>query len=321
MRAATQLVEDWIAEETQRPIDPSILTVVEAIRRRHGSCVAAVLFYGSCLRQSRSADAPQEAILDFYLLVDRYRDAYGRWLPALANALLPPNVFYVEVPVGNGVLRAKYAIMSLRQFRQGTSRRSFQSSLWARFAQPARLAYARDPDARAAAVEALAAAVITMVARAVPLLGRDFSAAGLWMRGFQETYKAELRPEGPDRARLIYERDAERYDRLTPWALTAGGYGWTARPDGGLQLDPDLSAAGRRRLRRLWRVRRAVGKLLNLLRLIKGIFTFDGGMDYILWKIERHSGVRATATPWQRRHPLLSSPMLAWRLYRKGAFR
>jgi hypothetical protein len=42
---------------------------------------------------------------------------------------------------------------------------------------------------------------------------------------------------------------------------------------------------------------------------------------YILWKIERHSGVKATATPWQRRHPLLAAPGLAWRLYRRGAFR
>jgi hypothetical protein len=70
-----------------------------------------------------------------------------------------------------------------------------------------------------------------------------------------------------------------------------------------------------------WRFRRLVGKLLSILRLAKGVFTFDGGVDYILWKIERHSGVKATATPWQRRHPLLAAPGLAWRLYRRGAFR
>ena len=46
-----------------------------------------------------------------------------------------------------------------------------------------------------------------------------------------------------------------------------------------------------------WRFRRLVGKVLSILRLAKGVFTFDGGVDYILWKIERHSGVKATATP------------------------
>jgi hypothetical protein len=56
-------------------------------------------------------------------------------------------------------------------------------------------------------------------------------------------------------------------------------------------------------------------------RLIKAAFTFAGGPSYILWKIERHSGVKHELTPWQRRHPILASTVLFWRLYRKGAFR
>ena len=34
------------------------------------------------------------------------------------------------------------------------------------------------------------------------------------------------------------------------------------------------------------------GKLLHVLRLMKATTTFKGGADYILWKVERHSGVR-----------------------------
>jgi hypothetical protein len=37
--------------------------------------------------------------------------------------------------------------------------------------------------------------------------------------------------------------------------------------------------------------------------------------------MERHSGVRVEATPWQRRHPLIGGWLVAWRLYRRGAFR
>jgi hypothetical protein len=61
--------------------------------------------------------------------------------------------------------------------------------------------------------------------------------------------------------------------------------------------------------------------MLHVLRLAKAAFTFAGGLDYILWKIARHSGVTAEPTPWQRRHPLMAAPVLAWRLYRRGAFR
>jgi hypothetical protein len=54
---------------------------------------------------------------------------------------------------------------------------------------------------------------------------------------------------------------------------------------------------------------------------MKGAFTFKDGAGYLLWKIERHSGVRHDLTPWQRRHPILASSVLFWQLYRKGAFR
>ena len=70
-----------------------------------------------------------------------------------------------------------------------------------------------------------------------------------------------------------------------------------------------------------WLVRRAQGKLLSMLRLIKGLFTFHGGLDYILWKIERHSGITVEVSPFAHRHPLLGSWGILWCLYRRGAFR
>ena len=46
-----------------------------------------------------------------------------------------------------------------------------------------------------------------------------------------------------------------------------------------------------------------------------------GGADYIVWKIERHSGEKIVLSPWQRRHPLLAAPLLLPRLLRRGAIR
>ena len=76
-----------------------------------------------------------------------------------------------------------------------------------------------------------------------------------------------------------------------------------------------------RRAQRRWRLRRYQGKLLSVLRLMKAAFTFTNGASYLLWKIERHSGVTIEVKPWQRRHPILASSVLFWKLYRKGAFR
>jgi hypothetical protein len=77
-----------------------------------------------------------------------------------------------------------------------------------------------------------------------------------------------------------------------------------------------------RRLNRLgWLLRRLQGKFISLLRLIKAAFTFQGGADYLIWKLERHTGVPIEATPKMRRHPLIYGWGLMWRLYRRGVFR
>ena len=70
-----------------------------------------------------------------------------------------------------------------------------------------------------------------------------------------------------------------------------------------------------------WSLRHALGKPLNFVRLMKSAYTFDGGVDYLIWKIERHSGVRMEITPWQRRHPILASPYVLWQLKKRGAIR
>jgi uncharacterized protein YfiM (DUF2279 family) len=303
-------LEEWIAREMALPAHPAALALADAIGARHGG-IAAIVFYGSCLRQPAAAAEPPDGIMDFYVVVDRYRDAYPGRLLALANRILPPNVFHVATRWRGEPVRAKYAVISMAQFRRGLARTSFQTSLFARFAQPCRLVWARDPQARAAIGAALADAVITMVAAVAPLLEPGSHAEQLWLRGFRETYRAELRTEGAARARDLYQSDRERYEVITPWALSAAG----------IAASTTRSAYGRRSAQLRWAARRVLGKLLSVLRLSKSAFTFDGGADYILWKIERHTGVSLPASPWQRRHPLLASPVFLWRLYRLGAIR
>ncbi|MEM7487988.1 MAG: hypothetical protein AAF390_02580, partial [Pseudomonadota bacterium] len=70
-----------------------------------------------------------------------------------------------------------------------------------------------------------------------------------------------------------------------------------------------------------WAARVVVGKPLNLIRVVKGAFTFDGAADYIAWKVERHSGRALELTDFQRRHPLLAAPRVLWRLLRDRVVR
>lgn len=305
MSNARAELKSLVAQELSQPVAPAVLAMAEAVRVRHGAAALAVLFYGSCLRKPETL--LPDALLDFYLLVDDYRAAYDSGLMALVNRLLPPNVFYLELPQAGGTLRCKYAVLTLDQFAAGTSREALNVSLWARFSQPARLLWSRDPAIADRVAGACAEAVLTMLGNVMPLVGRADDAEELWRRAFAETYAAEVRSETADRAAELVRLDAERYRRVTGPALGI-------LREGGQVIPAPESAA-------LWRKRRRVGKLLNLARLVKAAFTFQGALDYVLWKVRRHSGVELPVTDWQRRHPLLSAPVLAWRLYRRGAFR
>ncbi|WP_299399105.1 hypothetical protein [Pelagibius sp.] len=315
-------LEALLQAEVQRPVAPSvaqpIAAIAEAAKQRHGA-VAATLFYGSCLGR----ETLEGRIADLYLLVDSYADAHRSGLSALANRALPPNVYYLETRDAEGaVVRAKYAVCSLADFAAGAGGRWFHPYLWARFAQPCRLVYSRDADVRAQVTSVLARSVLHTVTEGAALMQSNFTVEDLWTATFRETYRTELRAEGPDRVKDLYDANRQYFEALGKAALfalkvpaVAGQDGAPAGPTRYACPAPGGSPQSK------WRLRRVQGKLLSVLRLMKAAFTFADGPDYLAWKIERHSGVAVTLTPWQRRHPLLAAPLLFWQLYRRGAFR
>jgi hypothetical protein len=157
------------------------------------------------------------------------------------------------------------------------------------------------------------------VAATAPLFDAPFTARDLWVCALSRSYGAELRPESEARPAQVHDANAARYAAVTPAALAAAGFAGTAGSDG--RFAPVGDERARRQAAQAWARRRLLGKTLNVLRLMKAVFTFEGGADYVAWKIHRHSGVRVDMSDWQRRHPLLASPVLAVRYWRKGAFR
>ncbi len=271
MGEATGDIRSLIAAEVETAAAAPFLSLADAVRRRHDPASLGVLFYGSCLRSGEDRDH----VADLYLIVERYGAAYGNPLLALANRILPPNVFYIEAPFEDRLVRAKYAIVSLRHLEKLVEPQTLHSYFWARFAQPMRLLWTRDGASRAQIVDALTQAVSTTAGETRALIGRPDE---LFNRAFQESYASELRSEGGERATALYQFDRERYDRLAT-AFLESEFAKTAGDEG----------ASRRATTR-WRRRRLAGKWLSVLRLMKGAFTFKDGAGYLLWKIERHSG-------------------------------
>ncbi len=302
---ATQMAEP-VAAEFRLPLD--------ALQARFGASLAAVLLYGSCRRQQDVTDG----VVDLYVIVDEYSRAYpGRWLCWL-NGALPPNVFYLEVPAGNVPLRVKYAVVSRADFERG-NRDAFHSYFWARFCQPVTLLLVRDTQTSQWIAGVLAQAVLRFLGETIPMLeAQPFTAGALWIRGFQLTYAAELRPEGTDRAELLVQQDAAYYQRAM---IAASSFLAGIKPAQGHSYRVEGSEGAKSACRRAWRWRRWLGIVLSLLRLAKATFTFTGGVDYAAWKVERHTGVHIHVTPQLRRFPLLFGWQVMWQLLRRGALR
>ena len=310
-----ELVEE-IARQAALPVAAVLQPLCDALHARFGEALVAVLFYGSCLR---NVD-PAEGLVDLYAIVDDYRHAHPGRALRLANAWLPPNVFPLRADTATGqTIQAKCAVLSLADLEHGTAL-WFQSYLWGRFAQPSRLVYARDPDVERRILQAMARAVVTFLNQVVPCQPARLDSQLLWQRGLALSYATELRPEAADRPAQLAQHDRDHYRRITRAAASAvpGLQAEAGRDDGYLNL---ATATVRRRAACRWKLRRLQGRTLNVLRLVKAVFTFENGVDYVVWKLQRHLGHPVEISPRMRRHPLIFGWPLLWRLLRERRLR
>jgi len=307
-----------IGRNSDRTSSPAVLALIDEILARHGEAAQAILFYGSCLRSGDDLDG----LVDLYLLVDDYRSAYKSRLQANLNVLLPPNVYYLEQKFEGHVVRTKYAVLSLADFQKGTSMRWFHSYLWGRFCQPTALLFARNDEVAQLVFKCFARAVLTFVRRVLPRVSPEFTARQLWGRGLALSYGAELRSESPEKRARLFDAAPEYYEEITGLTVDALSLPIHIYNNNGSPRYSVHISAGKRWLNQLaWKLRSFQGKLLSIMRLLKATATFEGGVDYILWKIERHSGVTVHVEPRLKNRPLLAMWVLSWRVYRKGGFR
>ncbi len=261
------------------------------------SDVVAVLFYGSNLRTGLT-----EGVLDFYVLTAGPPER-GLW----------PTVSYREFDLHGETLRAKIATMRLATFAKAAAAQTLDTTIWTRFVQPSALVWVRDP-ATAKRVAAAIGDAAKSAARFAAALGPETGTADeYWRALFRQTYAAELRVERKGREGQILGFDPGRYAELLPLAWTADGIPY--RDEAGA-LRPDLPVAQRRSLLRAWSHRRRAGKPLNVARLVRAAFTFEGAARYGVWKVERHTGVAVPLTPWREKHPILAAPGVFWRVWR-----
>ncbi len=290
---------DVVRRQLHVPTIPAVRDVAANLAEGSPGAVA-VLFYGSNLRTGAT-----EGVLDFYVLTAGSPER-GMW----------PTVSYREFDLHNETLRAKIATMRLATFAKAAAARTLDTTIWTRFVQPSALVWVRDADTAAQIAAAIGDAAKS-AARFAAALGPDTGTADeYWRALFRQTYAAELRVERKGREGQILGFDPARYDELLPLAWTADGIAF--RDEAGV-LEPELAPDRRRAILSAWARRRRAGKPLNIARLVRAAFTFEGAARYGIWKVERHTGVSVPLTPWRENHPILAAPGVFWRVWRARA--
>lgn len=305
-----------VAWESKKAVSPDFAPLLDSLKARFGDSLDAVIFYGSCLHSNVSLN---EGVVDLYVIVDSYYKAYSERYLANLNTWLPPNVFYLEVPHQDRTLRAKYAVISTRDFERG-AQYWFHPYIWARFAQPSRLLYARNDAVRERIYAALAHSIVTFLRSGVAALEAGiFDVEEIWTRCLTLTYAAELRAERDIRARHLAQTNLSALIRLTEVACPMLE-GLLEKQENGKYRCLTNPETQQQTLWH-WRLRRWQGKILSVLRLTKATLTFSNSVEYAAWKIERHTGVSVEITPRLRRYPILWGLKVARQLLQRGMLR
>jgi hypothetical protein len=287
-----------LIESTQQPSDqtPDLEPLVDLIRSRYGEAVVAIFLYGSCRDQSN----PGDGLVDLCVVIDHYRRAHSNTLSRWANAWLPPNVYFAQC----GGLKTKYALISQAGLERKVRAR-WDHYFWARFSQPITRLYAKTEASARWLVDMQHAALATFHHNTAALNALPKEALAFWAAGLQHTYGCELRPEPASHAVALVDKNTH-YWRESFQAL---------------QEQPHAQGLARWGIRQRWRARKITGKLMNMARLIKAASTVSQGIDYIAWKVQRHSGIQVEISDWMRQHPRMGGVSLAWRLWRQRGFR
>lgn len=298
-------LEQRLIGELTTPVDSGVVAFAEALARACPVLPLGILFYGSMLRK-----ADPDGILDFYIVTENAEGFSGGMVARTGNLVLPPNVRYAEFRHGHRTLRAKIAVLSRAQFAARTGLGVLDTTIWARFCQPVRLVWVRDPES-ADAVLSLIAACVTTASCWAALLGQpSMTADDFWKILFAHTYASELRVEKKGRGSSILQGQEARYAAMLPLGWARAHLQFAARGD---MLEPVISAALRKKAIHRWALIQKSGRPRNVARLMKAAFTFENGASYLAWKIKRHTGFDMQLSPFESRHPLVMLPRLLWR--------
>jgi len=312
MAASEELRAAVAARSDPAGAPPEALAAARAVKALGGDAVAAVLFFGS--RQTQARPDPHSA-WDFFVVTRGYSAFYRALrrsgavhrpagLLAALNRVLAPSQVSLFLPGPDGpTVRAKCAVVSLADLRREASAERRDHFILGRLFQPVTVLHADEPE-RDAIHDVLVAACGLTAAWVRPRLPGLFTVEEYCRTLLRVSYAAEIRPEPVER-RLETLWAAQRERMLPAYTVLLRDL---ARQGDLVEPSPGTYALARApgaRERRRLAAYFAWSRVRATTRWAKHVVTFEGWLDYILRKAERHTGREIVLTRRERRLPLV----------------
>jgi hypothetical protein len=281
--------------------------------------LGAAIFFGS---RSSGVVTTSASAYDLMLICDEPRAFYravhragllrrNPSMLAILDRFLPPT----QVRLAGGSWLVKASVVSLTALCHATSARRGDQFLAGRMFQDVHVVWADNPAFAQTVGKAIESARRVTLDWVAPDLPERFDPSEYVRQLFRTSFRFEVRPENRGRADALYSAQATRLVPIFEGVLEAmASEGEITRHMGsGYSLGQPVSPARalRRRVFLEWSRARAVA------RWPKHAVTFDGWLDYIIKKAERHSGETIVLTPLERRFPFIFLWPRAFRFLRR----
>ena len=288
---------------------PTALALGNAIAAAFGPVALAVIHYGSHAQRS---DARPDSAHDFFVIVERYHDAYlsltstvdtsvGPRTAVWLAHVLAPNIHAIQEPQGRKG-RSKCAVLTLRGLQLAARMETADHFTQGRLFQHVQLLWSRDAQSLDDVRAALTEMRIRTFQWGQPFLPKSFDAETYCRVLLETSFSAEVRPEGDDRVAQLL--DAQRSSLLPVYKELLDGlarHGILERTGEGYRQVNFPALAERKKRQRYFRISKARGTV----RWAKHIALYDGWLDYVVQKIARRSGVAVELTERERRWPFI----------------
>jgi len=311
VKADEALREEVAARALSEGDDPALAAAVEQLAAAAEGALDGLVFFGS--RRTGAAGANVWSAYDVFVVVPSYRLFYdamrrtglsgkGARFLSLISRWLPPTQYSIrleDLPV-----HLKAAVIRTDTFHRETSPRRRDHFCAGRLFQPSRVLFARDESIRAALVDDLVSAHAETWGWSRPWLPAVFDAGDYGRNALVVSMSWEIRPEPPGRAEALWE--AQKQEQTPVFAALLSALATRG------ELVPGDTAGQWRLARRMddmetfrWETyfRRSIVR--STARWLKHILSFEGWLDYILRKANRHGGEPMELSDRERRWPLI----------------